>query len=181
MMPKQTRAALPPWGLCGSMVPSLLLRVASSWVLDAYSSVLNGISLARSFARGTRAAVQVIGTQLKALKCGWTTVDFVGQVRATNAAPSRAQPHATTAPWLVVRLCAALLLCCLSPHPALTLPQSSYGALDSRSAHSPSLPCAVAPLLSRSAPPVSPLPASASSLLSLTPLRHISLHHAKPE
>jgi hypothetical protein len=28
--------------------------------------------------------VQVIGAQLKALRCGWTTVDFVGQVRARH-------------------------------------------------------------------------------------------------
>jgi hypothetical protein len=103
-LPKQTRGALPPRGLCVSMVPSLELRVASSCALDAYSRVLNGKRLARSFARGTRAAVQVIGAQLKALRCGWTTVDFVGQVRATNAAPSRAQPRATAALWLVIRL-----------------------------------------------------------------------------
>ncbi len=86
------------------MVPSLLLRVASSGVLDAYSRVLNGTRLARPFARGTRAAVQVIGAQLKALRCGWTAVDFVGEVRATNAAPSRANLRVTAAPWLVLRL-----------------------------------------------------------------------------
>ena len=103
--------------------PSPLRRVTSSCVLDAYSRALNGIRLARSFARGTRAAVQVIGTQLKALRCGWTTVDFVGQVRATNAAPLRAQPRATTAPWLVLRSSrGSLMLCSLSPHRALTRP-----------------------------------------------------------
>jgi hypothetical protein len=103
-LPKQTGGALPPRGLFVSMVPSLELRVASSCALDAYSRVLNCIRLARSFARGARAAVQVIGAQLKALRCGWTTVDFVGQVRATNAAPSRANLRATAAPWRVLRL-----------------------------------------------------------------------------
>jgi hypothetical protein len=44
-----------PRGLCVFMVPLLLLRVASSWVLKGTQCEFNGTKSARSFARRTRA------------------------------------------------------------------------------------------------------------------------------
>ena len=49
-----------------------------------------------------RGVVKVIGTQLSELECGWTTVDFVGRLRATDEVAPK--PRAAAARRLVLRL-----------------------------------------------------------------------------
>jgi hypothetical protein len=154
----------------------------------------HGTELARSFARGTlwlwtlrccsdtcvslRACgvMQVIGAQLSELECGVTTVDFVGQLRATDEVAPK--PRAAAARRLVLRLSRCSVAPCLAAlrvvH-ARSLVLRCLG-LSIRPAIRRSIPCcpysyAVATQLSPSPLLASSPPAAASSFFLDTPLR----------
>ena len=120
-----------------------------------------------------RGVVKVIGTQLSELECGWTTVDFVGRLRATDEVAPK--PRATAARRLVLRLSRCSLAPCLRIVHGLSLVKRCFG-LSIRPALRRSIPCcpysyAVAPPLSLSPLLVSSPPAAASSFFLDTPLR----------
>ncbi len=152
----------------------------------------HGTGLARSFVRGTlwlwtlrcfsdtcvsllaRGVMQVIGAQLSELECGWTTVDFVGRLQATDEVALK--PRAAAARRLVLRLsrcspapCLAALRIVHSRSPVvrcfgLSIRPLSVAASLAALTLTPSLLLSPSPLC-LSPLPVLPLPPS-----SLTPL-----------